>query len=1521
MNRLAAIASIVALLCAASAAQEVASVERWTCDADELIPHPLEVRRGESRVFEVTFETNDVAMGLSRATGARMYYTPADPSTNTTHYTITGSVHNASAGKVRVHWDSGDEATPDYYEYEIAVLGTTQTMVRAFGPLTLKPGIGDAGSISGTPSARETFDYAAVDIQNADLAPWATEAFVDVKRQTATNEAAGLAQGYTGTVMTAVAGLYAAQSDTNAIRIAATNQAAGLAQGYTGTVMTAVAGLYAAQSDTNAIRTAATNEAAGLAQGYTGTVMTAVAGLYAAQSDTNAIRTAATNQAAGLAQGYTGTVMTAVAGIYAAQSDTNAIRTAATNQAAGLAQGYTGTVMTAVAGLYAAQSDTNAIRTAATNEAAGLAQGYTGTVMTAVAGLYAAQSDTNAIRTAATNEAAGLAQGYTGTVMTAVAGLYAAQSDTNAIRTAATNQAATSAAALYAAQSDTNAIRVAATNEAAGLFAATYVAQSDTNAIRLAATNQAAGLAQGYTGTVMTAVAGLYAAQSDTNAIRIAATNQAAGSAAALYAAQSDTNAIRVAATNQAATSAAALYAAQSDTNAIRIAATNQAATSSAALYAAQSDTNAIRVAATNQAATSAAALYAAQSDTNAIRQAATNQSIAWVVDKGADGTLKDGSTVEDGLITAFGTENITNIMDQLKVADSSSLGSELLSNGGFTNAWGWYLSNCTHQAAGTYADKIRIDAGQTAMIQVSNAAAPSIVTGATYYLSVYLHSFGDSVTYSARMGGFTNSATATSAGTIARVHPVRNQDRLQLWITAGYTYAVYLDNASLKQITGGDTWMADEAFVGGDLYIKGTNILDRIESYTDTATGALATVAHTGDHGDLTGLSDDDHPQYTTHGEATNIADQAAAAATNGITGKYVDESGDDMTGDLGGGLNSLTNWGDIYLLGGATPGIGRIYFVRVHDVGTATHSGEGGMTLAALEGALGDPASVTNSGVESVAIAYLFSGGVQDVSGNASLGLAYGTGSQTLSHNAAIALGPTNSQADYSVTAPGGFYGPGGNLSGVVTSESDPQWAAWTNSESVALGQNASVTPGAAHDVAIGKYAVASASSVAVGEGSIAHDESVAVGRLAEAYTGAGPPLYAVAVGYGAKANVEKGTAIGGNTSVTMTNAAALGQGAGSAANYAVQLGLGTNATTDSLQFREQVVMDASRNLRGQGLQLGTGATATNINTTVTDDDEQVPTSGAVVDYVAANGGVWTAAGDDTISYTNGNVSIGTTNAQAKLHVNVTDGTAPLTVSSNDTDHLRVMPNGLVRVGDGGSAGTATGPGELYVEHDIESDGNIYGGIILGSTRLRSNYIFDAGGQQARIELLSGQYIKMSSSTTERVRFDLTTGAIALSGTSSQDVSVAGSAGIVAFTNTGVAELHAWDSEGNYTKLSAHDGAVAVSRSWNIYTGEGREINEDAQGIFLQALYEGNNWQKSRAKVLSAGHDYIYRPIKRPPVDWDAKQNRLTAERQAAIVAWQSDTNSVDIKGEPPEPYKRPLKPSWLKRWEANQ
>lgn len=122
---------------------------------------------------------------------------------------------------------------------------------------------------------------------------------------------------------------------------------------------------------------------------------------------------------------------------------------------------------------------------------------------------------------------------------------------------------------------------------------------------------------------------------------------------------------------------------------------------------------------------------------------------------------------------------------------------------------------------------------------------------------------------------------------------------------------------------------------------------------------------------------------------------------------------------------------------------------------------------------------------------------------------------------------------------------------------------------SYTVAAGYNATATQQYAVAIGFASNAPKGGATAVGAQASATAQYSTAVGRNAKAYSS--NSTYAVAVGYGAKAGTTAVALGGANTEATGTVSVALGGYAKATANYAVQIGQGTNASYGTLQFRD--------------------------------------------------------------------------------------------------------------------------------------------------------------------------------------------------------------------------------------------------------------------------------------------------------------------------------------------------------------
>ena len=121
---------------------------------------------------------------------------------------------------------------------------------------------------------------------------------------------------------------------------------------------------------------------------------------------------------------------------------------------------------------------------------------------------------------------------------------------------------------------------------------------------------------------------------------------------------------------------------------------------------------------------------------------------------------------------------------------------------------------------------------------------------------------------------------------------------------------------------------------------------------------------------------------------------------------------------------------------------------------------------------------------------------------------------------------------------------------------------------------------------------------------------------------------------------------------------------------------------------------------------------------------------------------------------------------------------------------------------------------------------------------------------------------------------------------------------------TNDVSAEMWVMDGAGNVTLLSQHDNDLRqIAKSHNVWTGEGKIVDL---------------WKLAEVAEALTGETDIVSDYSIPRRYWDVEEDKKVQRQQAKIDAWESNTNSVEVKGERPEPYVAVPKPKWLVDWE---
>lgn len=246
------------------------------------------------------------------------------------------------------------------------------------------------------------------------------------------------------------------------------------------------------------------------------------------------------------------------------------------------------------------------------------------------------------------------------------------------------------------------------------------------------------------------------------------------------------------------------------------------------------------------------------KSITNGATVSCTNLQIAGVgVDSWGDsGTMADGSTVENGLVTVI-SDGETNFLAEAMIRNTNvNMDANLLTNGTFTgHAGGWALTNATYFGGpGTYTNTVYIAPGQIGYLSLKPAVAPH--PNCVYLITYYLYWFSGSLTNTVRYGGYTNVHVLTASGAQALYMGTRSTGNLNMTIKPTASQGCYVDNVTVQRVRTGDAWIAGRV-AAGSLYVGSTNILtslaavagDSILSVTNLGTsgttGITAQIGH----------------------------------------------------------------------------------------------------------------------------------------------------------------------------------------------------------------------------------------------------------------------------------------------------------------------------------------------------------------------------------------------------------------------------------------------------------------------------------------------------------------------------------------------------------------------------------------------------------------------------------------------------------------------------------------------------
>jgi hypothetical protein len=163
--------AVFCLIAVVAPASDITPALRWFVDVERPAAKNHNLRRGETVDLQPTFRNYGEQMDLAGAHLVVLRYRATD-ATTTDYLIATGSVMSATSGVANVRWNSAMESSNSTYSYEIAVQATDSMLRRAYGTISLTPGIAVDGSTSSTPVEVTSIDWATVDNSNVGEAPF-----------------------------------------------------------------------------------------------------------------------------------------------------------------------------------------------------------------------------------------------------------------------------------------------------------------------------------------------------------------------------------------------------------------------------------------------------------------------------------------------------------------------------------------------------------------------------------------------------------------------------------------------------------------------------------------------------------------------------------------------------------------------------------------------------------------------------------------------------------------------------------------------------------------------------------------------------------------------------------------------------------------------------------------------------------------------------------------------------------------------------------------------------------------------------------------------------------------------------------------------------------------------------------------------------------------------------------------------------------------------------------------------------
>lgn len=143
------------------------------------VPWLIPAKRGETLSITPQYVDDDIAVDLTHAYTAYFRYRPIS---GTNSYAIPAEFSVRTNGMVTAIWAPGNDLGFNQYSWDMIVSGSTSSMIRAGGTITLSDSIGHTAT-TGTPTVLNILDMATVQILNVGYAPWLSSYEIDDVRR------------------------------------------------------------------------------------------------------------------------------------------------------------------------------------------------------------------------------------------------------------------------------------------------------------------------------------------------------------------------------------------------------------------------------------------------------------------------------------------------------------------------------------------------------------------------------------------------------------------------------------------------------------------------------------------------------------------------------------------------------------------------------------------------------------------------------------------------------------------------------------------------------------------------------------------------------------------------------------------------------------------------------------------------------------------------------------------------------------------------------------------------------------------------------------------------------------------------------------------------------------------------------------------------------------------------------------------------------------------------------------------